>query len=799
MIRTLVRQAIRNLLHRKYISSISLIQLLVAFTAILSIYFYISNEFSYDKFHKDHQQKYMVYFDEYSEGLRDIYSSSPLGLGTNLIEDFPEVETMTRIRERDDNIIITPDKKEFKDQVIWADSNFYQIFDLQLIAGDYPDILNGPNKVCISDACASKYFGKENPLGKSLSIDGSNYSITGIFKKYPKQSHLSFDMIASIFNVYNSNDMHYWDGYMFNTYVKLHEGIERKQFESKLDFIIYERLAPFVEKEYGLDVKGWLNRGNTMELKIIPISKIRLHAFHISGFEHQNSIFSILIFIGVAVLIAILACLNFMNFNIGKLNAFRGKIGVRKTLGAHSWILSKEIFSEVFVLVFISSVLSLLLIYFIIPFINQVFNISIAYKVITLKLLFYVLAFDVLFSFLSGYLPSLNFTGKRVSKLINYKATSKRHPILKHGLVGFQFMITILVLISFMIINKQLRYVNSAELGFNDENVMIIKRADRNREKLSYFIDNLNKIPNVQNVTETNTYPSSGFPSSGLKLLHGPKGFAYSPQFIRCDQNLKDVLELKLKVGRWFDERGDENEIMINLKAAQTYNIMNNPVGQVLTNTENTRQYKVVGVFNNINFKSLHKGAEPLILYKNINSQWTRNILVRLHKTDSETIDRIKSEWKKSYGNTLFEYNFLEDEVKSMYNKEKMINKVILLLSILTLSILIMGLMGATFMIVGNKIKEIGVRKVNGAKISEVLAMINKNFVIWNILAFGITCPVAWYVMNGWLNNFAYKTAFSWWIFATAGIFTLLISMITVNWQSWRAARRNPVEALRYE
>ena len=789
---------IRNLLYKKYISTISIVQLIVAFTAILSIFYYVSNELSYDKFHKDYKQKYLVYFDENVEGFRDLYSTSPIALGTNLIEDFPEVEAMSRIYTRSDNIIETPEKKEYKDKVLWADSTFYEIFDLQLITGEYKDILNNPDKVCISNACAAKYFGNEDPIGKSLIIDGKNYNISGIFKKYPKQSHLSFDIVASIISVYGNREIHYWDDYMYTTYIKLRKGIDSKKFESKLDFIINERLAPFAEKEFGLNIQEWFNRGNSLKLKILPVSKIRLYAHNISGYEDQNSIFSIYIFIGVAILITMLTCLNFINFNIGNFSINKAKFGVKKTLGAHSKRISSEIFHEVFVIVFISSMISLFLMYIIIPFINQVFDVSISYNIISLRLIVYLILFDILFSVLGGFVPSLSFSGKKVNLLLNKQDSVYRNQLLKHGLLGFQFMITIFVLIGFIIINKQLRFVNNADLGFNDKNILIIKRADRNKDKLKFFIDNLQKIPNVHAVTELNVYPSKGFPTQELKLLNGPVGFTFSPNYIRCDENLKDVLQLKLIKGKWFSQ-GSNNEIIINEKLAQTYNIKDNPLGQTFTNTGKTRQYEVVGVFNNINFKSLHKSTEPLVLYKNTNSRWTRNILVKLDNTNKETLDQIKKAWNNVYGGALFEYTFLDDEIALMYKKENLINKVITFLSVLTLVILIIGLLGATYMLVGKKIKEIGVRKVNGAKISEVLALINKDFLIWFIVAFTIVCPVGWYLMSMWLDNFAYKTNLDWWIFALAGTLTLVISLITVNWQSWQAARKNPVEALRYE
>lgn len=803
MFKNILKIAIRSLWKNRLTSIFNIVGLTLAVSALLFIFFYLRFELSYDRFHNNYQRIYNVYFDELGEGVRDRYIQAPMGLGSGLLEDFPEVEAMVRTNSSPRSIVKnSSDNKEYADNLIWAGPSFFNIFSIELLAGSDLKILDSPNQVCISQKCAKKYFSDGNPIGQSLIINDQKYEVKAVFRDYPKNSHLAFDLIGSLSTITKNRDSHEWDGYMFSTYIKLKKGVDAKEFEKKLSFLITNRLAPYVAKHYQLNIEEWFNRGNSIDLKLMPLSKIHLYASDISGFEGQNDISNIILLVLASVLILFIACFNFINFNISLFRKNFRTVGIKKICGSTKQAILFQAFIEALFVFIISSVLAMIIIYSTGSNINGLLKHTIVAPHIFKNAFYVLLVSGCLVALTCGYLPLVRNVQKAPDSLLKANVGfGKKKLSASKILFGLQFMIAIVALNFFFIIKNQVNLITTHDLGFTKNNVMIIHGTNRNREKAMVLAYELRKLPGVKAVSVSNAYPGDNLPTKDLKLKDSPEGFTYSPQYFCCDPEMADVLNIRLIEGDFFSENLPENSIILNETALKTYNITENPIGQTFIRSSG-ETYTVVGVVMDFNFKSLHQTVEPMCIYTGTdrsNSLGASKILVRLNNKDERTIGLIKQKWNSVYSNAYFEYTYLEDEINALYTKELLLRKAIPVSALMAFLILAVGLIGITFIKMEEKIKEIGIRKVNGAKVWEILAMLNKDFVKWVVIAFVIATPIAWYSVHKWLQNFAYKTQLSWWIFALAGLLALGIALLTVSWQSWRAATRNPVESLRYE
>ncbi|MFB6341699.1 ABC transporter permease [Saccharicrinis sp. FJH62] len=800
MFKSILKYSFRSLLKNKVVSVFNIIGLTLALSSLLFIFSHIRHELSFDRFHDNYQGIYNVYIDETDEGVRDQYIQTPYGLGTYLAEDYPDVETMARTCKYEESIVKKVDGEEFKDDLLLVDPDFFSLFNVDFLNGFKQSILQSPNQVCISQKCAFKYFANEDPLGKTLKINSKEYEVKAVFKDYPENSHLQFDLIGSLSTITSNRDKYDLDGYMYTTYIKLRKGVNSQNFEHKMQSFITNRLAPFVEKAYQLDVQEWFSRGNSINLKLMPVSKIHLYASHIAGFEEQANISNVILISLISALLVFIACFNFINFNVSAFRRRSVSVGIKKICGSNKFVISFQSFIESFLVYSVSAIIALIIYKVFSTGINETFKYG--NSSIGLELYLLLLIGGMLIAFICGFLPTyLNI--KRIPySILKSTVNIKEHRILGNRLfVGFQFMVAIIILIFFIVINNQVDLITTHYLGFDKENVMIIHRTNRDRAKAFVLADQLRKLPGIKAVSVANAYPGTALPTKDLELEDSPDGFSYSPQYYNCDSEMNHVLNLKLVEGEFFSKKTSANSILLNEKAAKLYGIENHPIGSVFTRSSG-ETYKVIGVVKDFNFRSLHRSIEPLCIYTGIdrsNSLGASTILIKMNHTNKHTIETIQQKWNEVYGDTYFDYSFLNDKISALYKKELVLRRTVPVSAFIALFISVIGLLGITYLKMDEKKKEIGVRKVNGAKITEILTMLNKDFVKWVLIAFVAATPIAWYAMNKWLENFAYKTDLSWWIFALAGLLALGIALLTVSWQSWRAATRNPVEALRYE
>ncbi|HLO61281.1 MAG TPA: ABC transporter permease [Bacteroidales bacterium] len=803
MLYDIIRYALRNLIKNRVISVFNIAGLTLAISSILFLFLYLENELSFDRFEKDYRTIYNVYFDEYVEGVRDRYVQAPVALGNSLLEDYPEVEAMTRTQYMPKSIIKNDQGIEFMDNVISADSSFLRMFNVDLITGDISKMLTAPNQVCISTMCAKKYFSDRNPVGKTLVINDKKYEVQGVFSNYPSNSHLTFDLIGSLVTFTKDYDAHYWDGYMYSTYIKLHKNVHSAEFEKKLPSLIMNRLGPFAAEHFNLDLKEWFGRGNRIDLKLIPISKIHLYANNIAGFENQNSISDVIVIFVAVFLILFIACFNFVNFNICLFRNSCKTTGIKKICGSGKFPIIFQSFIEAFIIFILSSMLAYFVFFTLHPVIFDFFKPSILSANSITGTIPHVVILAVLISFICGCLPLIKTMKRTPSFLIKSNLRySKKMMTVSQLLFSLQFLIATIIFIFFLVIVNQVNLITTRHLGFDKENVVIIHLNNRDRSKATILADEIRKLQNIKAVSVSNTYPGGGLPTKYLQLKDSSGITSYSPQYFCCDIEMMKVLQFKIIKGEFFSKNSPQNSILLNETALKTFGIKENPIGKIFTHSSDTDFYTVIGTIKDFNFRSLHRPVEPLCIYTGIdhsNSMDASTILIKFARREKQLINDIKLKWNSVYPDCYFDYSFLDDEITALYEKEMLIKKIIPIFMVIAFIISIIGLIGITFINLSEKIKEIGIRKVNGAKVIHILIILNKDFIKWIVLAIIVACPVAWYSMHLWLQTFAYKTPLSWWIFLVSGAVAMIVSLLTVSLQSLKVATKNPVEALRYE
>lgn len=791
---------LRKIIKDKAFSVLIIAGLSLAFCAAIPLACNVAFNRSFDRFHKDSERIYNVYMDEVYHGTKDVYGELPLAFGEIIRQIFPEVEEMARTKDGSEIIISIDNEHSWKEDVLWVDPSFKDIFNLDLLAGDKRSFLTKPNEACISESLSRKIFGDLNSVGKTIKINESNCTVSGIFKDYPGNSHLKFSVLISLISRIPEDSKYQYDSYEFLTYVKLRENTDSKAIENKLQVIISDYVIPWLKQNYNLDYA--FDEKNSMKLRLLPVHDIHLHGTFVSSFEKESNTSVIYVNVAIILVLLLIAFFNVTGFAISKGKRHQLQHTIRRLFGISKVRLAKVFILENLCYTGIAFLLSVLLISVMwsynraimtdvvsVPFFNYLIPVSI------------VLFSAIVMAVVSGTAQGL-FFNKLSLKTTYHSATSFSRNGLNRFILVFQIAASIILLVCIIGIFKQVKFLSEYKLGLNAENVMIINRSNGVRDQYDAFKDELKKSPQIREVSCSNSYPFNWMSTSSFTLVNSQDKYPYPFQYFRTDIGFQDVFSFKVMQGRWFSSAfgSDKNAIILNEAAVKSMRLKD-PLGSVLYRTDiPSEKYQVIGVVDDFNFKTLHHLVEPLLLRPmNSDDYWTF-IEIKGNTPDREQlIASVKQAWAKLAGNEYLDYTFLEDKIAILYEKERKMKKSISLFCVISILISCFGLLGTVLNTTTEKTKEIGIRKVNGARAVEVMAMLNKDYLKWVVIAFVIACPIAWYAMHKWLQSFAYKTNLSWWIFIAAGAAAMAIALLTVSWKSWRAASRNPVEALRYE
>ncbi len=775
-----IKIGFRNLWKNKSTSFINLLGLTIALTSSVFIFMWVYHEVTFDRFNKNYKNICLVASEwKYADGKSDFIMETPTPLSTYLKDNFPEVVQSTRFAKQFGGRYLESGDKKFLEQGLAIEPSFFDIFTVEFVNGNPESLQENPNSILISKHLADKFFGKDDPTNQSLTFfvnaDSTiQYEIRGVYKDLPDNSSVQFDFLIPA----TINEADNWFSFGYSTFVLLPNQIDKTQLNKKIaQFYNY--------KDLGFDIDWYLHSLKDMHFH----SDFQLFVYHPGDIQYVY-IFSI-----AGVFILLIAILNFMSL-IGVLISNRMKeSGIRKISGAPKYILALSFLAEPILLVSFSLLLTFILVETLQPAFNSFSGNKLPALHQNFVILFVLLFLALIVGTISGILPGMFITSIKPIEALKQQKTVANGRYRKY-LIAFQFTLAIVLLSSTFLINKQLNYIFQKDLGFQKENVIHIPLKGIISENYSIIKQELLSNPIITNVSNSSPLFSSGIEFPGWTWDGISAEEKHSIARIQADCDFLKTFGIKMVQGEYFSENNsNENKVVINEEAAKVMN-MTNPIHQHLQ--LKGKDYEIVGMVNNFHSRHFSHQIRPLlILYDNS----ARNLYVQYKSSEDKAI--VTSFINKVYGDFnpkfSFEYHFFNDEFIATYRNEHRMLQLLFYFVLVAFLILCFGLYTLSKQIALSKTKEIGIRKVNGAKVAEILSLLNKDFVRWVIIAFVIATPIAYYAMNKWLENFAYKTTLSWWIFALAGLLALGIALLTVSFQSWKAATKNPVESLRYE
>ncbi len=803
MITHYITMAGRNLIRNKLHSILNLLGLATGITCFILILIFVKYELSYDRFNTNSDRIYRIAVSGMLGNTEIHQTGTPPPLPKALYTEFPEVESVTRVIKYT-NVQGNYEKKIFtEDNLFIADSSFTDIFSVQFIRGDKASALNQPGVMLITDRTARKYFGDEDPINKTIIFMKGNIRfdirISGLIREMPPNSHFHPDFIVSLLSFKDIYDSGNWFNNISSTYLRLKAHSDYKTVQSKFPSLISRYFFQ------GQSYDDWEKNGNYWRYSLQPLTKIHLTSKLNGEFESNGNATYIYILSLAAIFLLIIACINYMNLYSAKSFIRATEIGVRKSFGSTRFSLISQLLTESILLTFIAVCLALFVVESILPAYRNFTGKPLMFHYFDPATAGWLIMFTLVVGIFSGSYPAFHLSSLKPVVIFKQKSLNNNNNLsFRNILVIIQFSISICLIAGTILVYKQLQYLRDQHLGFDKENVVVVKNISGLGNNINAFMAIISSFPQMRSVTISSDVFGSPFINWGYGA-EGKQTFTLNTFY--CDTAYANVLKLELAEGRFFSPgySSDSSGIVINETAAKLLE-WDEPLDKQVELYAISKKLHIIGVIKDFSYESKQTQVRPMgiILLNGVakDSEYTSAnfILARLAagKQDA-SMDFIKHSWYQFSNGEPFKYSFLDEEYNNLYRNEEKAQQLFILFAILSIFIACLGLYGLSSYLAMQRTKEIGVRKVNGARISQIMSMLNKDFVKWVIIAFSLSTPVSWYFMNKWLHSFAYKTDLSWWIFASAGIFSLLIAVTTVSWQSWRAATRNPVEALRYE
>ncbi len=700
--------------------------------------------------------------------------------------------TMVESHARNEFILKYRNNQSVRSDIIFADSNFTRIFNFRPVSGNIEEALAAPRSIILTESESKRLFNNEDPIGKILSLRGtyeffgkSDVEVKAVIKDLPENSNLQFKAVVS--HLTASAMMPWikecvWSCSNVQNYVLLQKGVDPGNLASEMD----RELRPLIPQEIKCDF-------SLLPYKEVYFSSIR------DDFKHGN--IKLIYTLGaIAFLIVLIAVINYINLSVAGSAKRHIEVAVRKIVGVRPIMLVAQFLGESVLISFIAMVLGVFAAYLLTPSINNLSAIHLPEIPIGSSGFWLILTgISICIGIFAGLLPAISFNKFRPISLITGRSNSNSAGInIKRGLIVFQFIISIILIICTITVTRQLSYLRNTSMGFNSENVVNIKLSPE--VKTEVFKDKLQHIPGVASISFSRWFPGNIQENWSMDLISNGVEKVVEFATENADAFYIDMMGLQIVQGRNFSDslKSDAGSAILNEAAVKAFGL-ENPLDASFQ--DHGKVKKIVGVVKDFNFESLHHRIRPLVIFCADKDFFSANVKMAAGNFSevSGILSNIGESWNEVSPNYPFEFKFIDQTVENLYRSEVIFEKIFRAGSFFAIFISCLGLFGLVLSSTEQRRKEIGIRKVYGARINEVLLMLNRDFIKWIFIAFLIASPVAWYLMNQWLKNFAYKSALSWWIFALAGLMALSIGLLTVSWQSWKVARRNPVRALRHE
>ncbi|MBI1343811.1 MAG: FtsX-like permease family protein [Terrimonas sp.] len=811
MIQNYLKVAFRNLKKNFGYSAINIIGLAIGLATCILITLYVKDELSYDRFFKNADRIYRINSDlRFGGGDLHMTQTSDM-MGELLKKDYPQVEEYTRIYTSNGDKLIKKGN-DFIDEthVAHVDSTFFTVFSLPAIEGDIRTALNEPNSVVLTESAALKYFGTQQVLGKQITVKEDNqekpYKITAVIRDIPDNSHMNFNFLFSMKNVdYQWGQL---TSHNFHTYLLFKPGTDYKAFEKNFDTYLDKYVLPYAQQFIEVKSMDELRKaGNYLRYSLMPLTDIHLHSDYSYEITPSGNIQYIYIFSAVALFILVLACINFMNLSTARSARRAREVGIRKVLGTERKTLIVQFLIESTLTAFIALLFSLLIAYLVLPIFNDIAAKSLSLKsLLALHLLPFLLLLPFVVGILAGSYPALFLSGfKPIVVLKGNANTGFKKSNLRNVLVVFQFATSIVLIIGTIIVYSQLQYIRNKKIGFNKDQVLIIDRAYALNKNIDAFKTEVLSLPGVTSGTISSYLPVSNSSRSDNTyskeaVMDVKNGIDMQTWFV--DDDYIKTMGMEMAEGRNFSKEygSDSSAILITATTAKLLGY-EHAVGKFIyapVNDGNTLvPLRVIGVIKDFHFESLRQKLGPLCMRL---GRSTGLVSFKVSPSNIKSlIAKVEGKWKAMAPGMPFSYRFMSDSFNDMYRSEQRAGTLAMSFSVLAILIACLGLLGLITYMAEQRNKEIGIRKVLGASVSNVVLMLSKDFLVLVIIASVIAFPVAWWAMHKWLLDFEYRVGISVWVFVIAAFTAVAIALLTVSYQAIRAAIANPVNALRTE
>ena len=779
----------RNFKRNKSSFFINLIGLSTGLAGILLIYLWVNDELHFDKFHQKGDRIFQVMEHQETEGSIKTTGQTTDFLARVLAEEMPEIETSAVVTPPNffPAFTLSVPEKQVKGVGKFVDKDFLNIFSYPLLSGNSNTVLAGINDIIISESLAKNLFNTiDNCIGKSIEwqVMGSKrlVSVTGIMKDVPANSSerfdflLTFDAFKDLLGIQGS-EMNWNSTAPFLTYVLVKEKTDIRQLNTKVADLI--------------KIKSKNDQHRTLFLK--RYTDNYLYGDYKNGTEAGGRIEYVKLFLIIAIFILLIACINFMNLSTAKASKKIMEVGTKKVLGAQRKTLVWQFMGESMLMTFISFLIALVLVRLFLPGFSDIAGKRLE-LLFNLNFILISAAIAMLTAFLAGSYPALYLSRFNPIMLLKKQLnTLSGESWSRKGLVVFQFTISVIFIVSVLVVYKQTEFVQNKNLGYDKDNVLYFEIDGKITGNTAAFIAEAKNIAGVVNASSMLggiIYAQERGGTPGKTVWNG-KEITIENSAVNYD--LLELLDLKIKEGRTFSRSftSDKDKVIFNEAAIEALGLKD-PIGKTVNGAE------ILGVVKNFHYQSFHELIKPIRF--RLEPQSSTNILVKIRKGyEAQTISKLEQLYKSYNPGFVFDFKFLDQDYQAQYVAEKRVALLSRYFAGLAIIISCLGLFGLSIFTTELRTKEVGIRKVNGAKSREIFSLLSREYMLWVFISILIATPIAWYAMSKWLESFAYKTSLSWWIFALAGLLALGIALLTVSWQSWRAATRNPVEALRYE
>jgi putative ABC transport system permease protein len=807
MFRNYLKVAVRNFLSRPGFSFINVLGLAVGVACCLLILLFVRDELSFDRHNERLDRMYRAGLSAFvnNNAIEGPVTSSPMAKG--LVDEIPEVEAATRVRNFGFPVFRYGDKVFSEERVFWVDNSFFGIFTVPFVAGDPRTALEKPLTIVLTRTAARKYFGDEPALGKVLNADARrDYVVTGVVEDPPRNAHFHYDFLASV-ETYPDSRSPVWINNNYLTYLLLRKGAKAEAVAAKLPGLVRKHVGPQVQAAIGVSLDQFIASGGRYDFFIQPVKDIHLRSHLDHELEPNGDIAYVYIFSIVALGILAVAVVNFVNLATARSARRAREVGVRKTLGSPRAQLVRQFLLESVLMAFLAVVASLVLVQALLPAFNRMTG-----KVLAMPyagssytvpgLLALVLAVGVL----AGVYPALFLASfDPVTVLKTETAGRSRKSRLRNVLVVFQFAVSVVLLIGTLVVRRQMDYVRTRNLGFDREQVVVVEKVDDIGNQVRAFKRELLANPRVLGVSNTDRLIGDDFGSSVFRLAGAAGEENHLLWTCQTDEDFARTYRIEMAAGRYFEATRptDAQAVVINEAAARTLGVTD-PAGREILAVGPTpaqsQKLTIIGVAKDFHFQSLHSEIRPLIIGYFGERAFGRFLSVRVRPENvRETIGFIDRTWRGFAGNQAFEYQFFDDHFDRLYRADERTGQVFMAFSALAAFVAGLGLFGLSAFVAEQRTKEIGIRKALGATVGGVSLLLAGQFAKWVLAANVVAWPLGYYLMHRWLQKFAYRAALSPWPFLLTSLLVLAFALLTVSYQTVKAATADPVKSLKYE